>query len=72
MQAWLLVAALPLMAQKPDLYNMPVRVPRLASPPRIDADLADWKDRAFTDGVWDLARLRQMPWYDPARDFELP
>jgi hypothetical protein len=68
MQAWLLLAALSLLAQKLDLNNMPIRVPRLAAAPRIDGDLAEWKDRAFTDGVWDLARLGQMPWYDPARN----
>jgi hypothetical protein len=41
-------------------------IPRLERAPRIDGDLSDWKDFAFTDGVWDLARLRQAPWYDPA------
>jgi len=40
--------------------------PRLERAPRIDGDLSEWKDFAFTDGVWDLARLRQAPWYDPA------
>ena len=42
-----------------------IRIPRLARAPSIDGDLADWKDHAFTDGVWDVARLRQTSWFDP-------
>ncbi len=44
----------------------PILVPRLESIPRIDGDLSDWKDHAFTDGVWDIDRIRYTPWYDPA------
>jgi hypothetical protein len=44
----------------------PILVPRLESIPRIDGDLSEWKDRAFSDGVWDIYRLRYAPWYDPA------
>src|SRR5690242_14816137 len=43
-----------------------VRVPRLTPPPRIDGDLSEWKSVAFTDGLWDLARVRHAPWFDPA------
>ncbi len=43
----------------------PIPLPRLEQAPRIDGDLADWKDRAFHDGVWDIHRLRHSPWYDP-------
>ena len=43
-----------------------VRVPRLEKAPRIDGDLSEWKSVAFSDGLWDLARLRQAPWFDPA------
>ena len=63
----LLLIALPAMPQahwNPDLY--PIHVPKLAKPPRIDGDLSEWKWVAHSDGVWDITRLRQMPWYDPA------
>ncbi|MBL8177551.1 MAG: hypothetical protein JNK48_22940 [Bryobacterales bacterium] len=43
-----------------------VRVPRLDRPVRVDGDLSEWKRYAFTDGVWDIERLRRTPWYDPA------
>jgi hypothetical protein len=46
-----------------DCYLIPV--PRLESPPHIDGDLSDWRDLAFTDGMWDIYRLRKAPWYDP-------
>jgi len=48
----------------PEHYN--VRVPRLKVPPQIDGDLSDWRSVAFSDGLWDIARLRQAPWFDPA------
>ncbi len=50
-------------ADSPTLY-----VPRLAAPPAIDGDLAEWKELAFTDGVWDIYRLRHAPWFEPARN----
>lgn len=34
----------------------------------IDGDLAEWKEQAFTDGVWDIYRLRHQPWFDPRRN----
>jgi hypothetical protein len=60
-----LVVSIPLLAQKPDPYNYPIRVPRLERPPVIDGDLSDWKRNAFNDGLWDIARLAHSPWYDP-------
>jgi len=39
-------------------------VPRLAQSPVIDGDLGDWRERAFTDGEWDMDRLRASPWFD--------
>ncbi|MCY4233320.1 MAG: hypothetical protein OXE59_06220 [Bacteroidetes bacterium] len=42
-------------------------VPKLAVAPEIDGDLAEWKDLAFTDGVWDIYRLRHTFWYDDGR-----
>jgi hypothetical protein len=46
----------------PECY--PIRVPRLENQPHIDGNLSEWKYLAFTDGVWDILRLRQAPWYD--------
>ena len=46
--------------------SLRLRVPRLKTPPQIDGDLSDWRSVAFTDGLWDIARLRQAPWFDPA------
>jgi hypothetical protein len=63
----LLIAGLALTAgQKQDPYGYLIRVPRLEKAPVIDGDLSEWKYVAFTDGVWDIMRLRQTPWYDPA------
>jgi hypothetical protein len=45
-----------------------IRVPRLERPPVIDGSLAEWRSLAFTDGVWDIYRLRQSPWFDPERN----
>jgi hypothetical protein len=47
----------------PDRYV--VRVPRLGTPPKVDGDLSDWKSLAFSDGLWDVARLRHAPWFLP-------
>lgn len=42
-------------------------VPYLEEAPEIDGTLSEWKDFAFTDGVWDIYRLRHMFWYDDGR-----
>ena len=42
-------------------------VPYLPTAPAIDGRLEDWKDAAFSDGLWDIARLRHEPWYDEGR-----
>ncbi|MBI2685926.1 MAG: hypothetical protein HYX27_06400 [Acidobacteria bacterium] len=52
-------------AQKPDPYGYVIRVPKLERAVTVDGHLAEWKDYAFSDGVWDIARLRHSPWYDP-------
>jgi len=68
---WLFLLALfapQLRAQKPDLYRSPIRLPRLVSPPAIDGDLTEWRERAHSDGVWDIARLRHSPWFDAERN----
>lgn len=66
MMPLLMLLALTALAQKPDPYHYPIRVPRLERPPVIDGDLGEWKQRAFHDGLWDMARLRHTPWFDPA------
>src|SRR5213592_3154764 len=69
MRYWrlLFIAGSVLMAgQKQDPYHYPIRVPRLERPPVIDGDLSEWKYVAFTDGLWDILRLRQAQWYDPS------
>jgi hypothetical protein len=45
-----------------------LHVPRLMKPAVIDGDLSEWKGWAFTDGLWDVYRVRQSPWYDPNRN----
>ena len=47
---------------------MVILVPLLETPPRIDGDLSEWKDRAFHDGLWDIYRVQQAPWYDQKRN----
>jgi hypothetical protein len=44
--------------------EMRLHVPYLLEAPAIDGDLREWKDHAFSDGVWDIERLRHAPWYD--------
>src|SRR3954452_10739366 len=53
-------------ASKPNPWGYKISIPRLQRPPVIDGDLSEWKYVAFTDGVWDMLRLRHAPWYDPA------
>lgn len=43
-------------------------VPKLESKPVIDGDLGEWKRVAFSDGVWDMRRVSQSPWYDAERN----
>jgi hypothetical protein len=45
-----------------------VHAPLLLRAPTIDGDLSEWKEVAFTDGIWDIERLRPTPWYDPRRN----
>ncbi|MEZ5399412.1 MAG: sugar-binding protein [Bryobacteraceae bacterium] len=58
---WLVAYAWP---QKPDLNHYPIHVPKLGRAPAIDGDLGDWKDTAFSDGVWDIERVRHASWFD--------
>ena len=45
-----------------------IYAPLLREAPNIDGDLSEWKESAFTDGVWDIYRLRPTPWFDPMRN----
>ncbi len=45
-----------------------LHIPLLETKPVIDGDLSDWKDNAFSDGVWDIDRLRRTSWFDPRRN----
>jgi hypothetical protein len=45
-----------------------INVPLLQQAPAIDGDLSEWKDLSFSDGVWDLDRLRHTPWFQPWRN----
>ena len=42
------------------------QIPKLERRVTVDGSLAEWKNYAFSDGLWDMDRLRQSPWYDPA------
>jgi hypothetical protein len=42
------------------------QIPLLQRPVTVDGDLAEWRDYSFSDGLWDLDRLRHSPWFDPA------
>ncbi len=44
------------------------QLPYLSEPPVIDGNLYEWKDSAYHDGMWDLQRVSQSPWYDPKRN----
>ena len=56
--------AAPLAGEAPPVMEAPL----LTEAPVIDGDLAEWKEGAFTDGVWDIYRLRHTPWYEPRRN----
>lgn len=38
-------------------------IPQLEMKPVIDGDLSEWKDYAHNDGVWDMRRITQSPFY---------
>ena len=54
--------------QAPPLHQQSLVLPFLASSPTIDGDLSEWAEYAFSDGVWDLTRLRHAAWYKPDRN----
>lgn len=51
----------------PTAAHLTLSLPRLVHSPVIDGDLAEWRDRAWHDGVWDIYRVRHAPWFDAGR-----
>lgn len=45
-----------------------IPIPYLENEPVIDGDLNEWKEHAYTDGTWDIFRVRQTPWYDERKN----
>lgn len=45
-----------------------MNIPFLKTQPIIDGDLSDWKADAYSDGTWDLSRVKKAEWYDPKRN----
>ena len=45
-----------------------IHIPQLLTAPTIDGDLAEWKTLAFTDGSWDIHRVRHTPWFETERN----
>lgn len=43
-------------------------IPFLNSKPTIDGDLSEWKWEAFSEGVWDMDRVKKCSWYEPKRN----
>ncbi|NKB69162.1 MAG: hypothetical protein GKR89_19005 [Candidatus Latescibacteria bacterium] len=62
------VALLLLLSTVGHAQQSPLHVPRLIDPPLIDGDLSEWKDFSFTDGIWDIYRLRHTPWFEAHRN----
>ena len=45
-----------------------LKIPYLSVKPTIDGNLDDWKEQAYTDGIWDLDRVQESHWYNPKRN----
>src|SRR4028119_1933285 len=45
-----------------------MQLPFLEKTPVIDADLTEWQDYAYHDGVWDIHRIKHNDWYRPDRN----
>ena len=43
--------------------DMNINAPLLETAPTIDGDLAEWKDLAHNDGVWDMRRISEAGFY---------
>jgi hypothetical protein len=40
-----------------------ILLPELPDEVIIDGHLEEWKEEAFTEGIWNLERVKQAPWY---------
>ena len=58
------VTATPAVSAGPSAADFTMHVPLLLEAPAIDGDLSEWKELSYTDGVWDMQRLRYTPWFD--------
>ncbi len=45
-----------------------LKIPHIETEIVIDGNLSEWRDFAFTDGLWDIYRAMQSPWYEPAKN----
>jgi hypothetical protein len=63
-----LILLIQLMVLPAFLKAQKIAVPHIQNPVVIDGDLSEWKSEAFTDGLWDIYRLRQSPWYQASRN----
>lgn len=43
-------------------------IPRLLETPVIDGDPSEWKAQAFSEGIWEMKRIKQSDWYEPKRN----
>ncbi len=51
-----------------NVHAIDMQLPFLENAPHIDGDLADWKDYAYHDGLWDIYRIMHNDWYSPDRN----
>ena len=70
--AWIGILAGALLAGPARAEQIPdtpvLYLPYLTEAPAIDGDLSEWRDAAFTDGVWDIQRLSHEPWFQVWRN----
>jgi len=50
------------------MHEIDMQLPFLEQTPLIDADLTEWQDYAYHDGVWDIYRVMHNDWYRPDRN----
>ncbi|MGD1848002.1 MAG: sugar-binding protein [Salibacteraceae bacterium] len=67
---WVVFTIVLLGAQFPEPAGptLPFMIPQLQKAPSIDGNLEEWKALAFSDGAWDLDRVKASAWYQPKRN----
>jgi hypothetical protein len=45
-----------------------IRIPKLEVAPTIDGNLDEWREFAHHDGVWDVYRVQNSPWFEAQRN----